>query len=66
MGIFEKKENAVKKVKKIQSGILGLFWTAIASRLSSIDRVAMFQSILAKKPQKTLKMGIRRLKKNLQ
>ena len=50
---FEKKKK--KKVQKFQSGIFGLFLTAIASRLSG--NVLIFQGIQAKKPPKNIENG---------
>ena len=46
---FEKKE---KKVQKFQSGILGLFLTAMASRLSGIDSTNILRHPSQKNPQK--------------
>ncbi len=41
-----------KKVKKIQSGIFGLFLTAMASRLSGIDSSNISRHLSQKKPKK--------------
>ena len=56
---FLKKE---KKVKKFQSGIFGLFWTDMASRLIGIDSTSISRHPSQKKPQKISKTGIWRVK----
>ena len=39
---LKKEKKSQKKVKKFQSGIFGLFWTDMASRLIGIDSTSIF------------------------
>ena len=48
----KKKKKKQKKIKKFQSGIFGLFWTAMASRLSGIDSNNISRHPSQKKPKK--------------
>ena len=55
---FEKKEKKKKKkVQKFQSGIFGLFWTDMASRLIGIDSTSISRHPSQKKPKKYRKRG---------
>ena len=53
---FEKEEKKRKeKVQKFQSGIFGLFWTPMASRLSGIASTNISRHPFQKKRQKSIK-----------
>ena len=52
---FEKKKE--KKVQKFQSGIFGLFWTEMASRLIGIDSTSISRHPSQKNPKKYQKRG---------
>ena len=58
--IWKKRE---KKVKKFQSGIFGLFLTAMASRLSGIASTNISRHPSKKNPKNIENGGMRRLKK---
>ena len=52
-GRLKKKEKKRrKKLQKFQSGIFGLFWTAMASRLSGIDSTNILRHPSHKNPKK--------------
>ena len=53
---LKKEKKKSKKVKKFQSGIFGLFWTAMDSGFQALI-VLIFQGIQAKKTQKNIKNG---------
>ena len=52
--IYGHLKNKKKKVQKFQSGIFGLFWTAMASRLSGIDSINILRHPSQKKNQKNI------------
>ena len=59
---LKKEKKSKKKVQKFQSGIFGLFWTDMASRLIGIDSTSISRHPSQKKPKKILKTGIRGVK----
>ena len=58
----KKSKKSQKKVKKFQSGIFGLFWTDMASRLTGSDSTSISRHPSQKNPKKISKTGIRRVK----
>ena len=48
----KKKKKRKEKVQKFQSGIFGLFWTAMASRLLGIDSTNISRHPSQKNPKK--------------
>ena len=48
---LKKEKKKSKKVKKFQSGIFGLFWTAMAFRLSGIDSTNISRHPSQKNPK---------------
>ena len=60
---LKKEKKSQKKVKKFQSGIFGLFWTDMASRLIGIDSTNISRHPSQKKIYIYIsKTGIRRVK----
>ena len=55
---LKKSQKKSKKVKKIQSGIFGLFWTNMASRLIDIDSTSISRHPSQKNPKKYQKRGL--------
>ena len=49
---LKKEKKSQKKVKKFQSGIFGLFWTDMASRLSGIASTNISRHPSQKNPKK--------------
>ena len=49
---LKKEKKSQKKVKKFQSGIFGLFWTDMASRLIGIDSTSISRHPSQKKTTK--------------
>ena len=54
---LKKEKKSQKKVKKFQSGIFGLFWTDMASRLIGIDSTSITRHLSQKTPKKYQKRG---------
>ena len=54
---LKKEKKKSKKVKKFQSGIFGLFWTDMASRLIGIDSTSISRHLSQKNPKKYRKRG---------
>ena len=59
---LKKEKKKSKKVKKFQSGIFGLFWTDMASRLLGIANTNISRYPSQKKTQKISKMWVQRVK----
>ena len=57
--IYGHLKNKKKKVQKFQSGIFGLFWTAMASRPLGIDRTNISRHPSQKKPKNYRKREFR-------
>ena len=49
---LKKEKKKSKEVKKFQSGIFGLFWTDMASRLSGIAITSISRHLSQKNPKK--------------
>ena len=49
---LKKEKKSKKKVQKFQSGIFGLFWTEMASRLIAIDSTSISRHPSQKTPKK--------------